>query len=89
MRTKIVEAEGGGFYLKALLIRFGDEEWSRPSLLAWEVAGMPIPLLAQEGWGTESFYICLLSASAGGAMFNLKRRPEDARYDVEKAPAVT
>ena len=88
MRTKILEAEGGGFYLKALLIRFTDE-WAIPSALRQEVMGDRFSLLRQEGWGPQHFYIALLSRHTGGAMFELGNSPQTAQYDVAKAPAVT
>ena len=63
MQHKLFEATIGGLYLKAVIGRFDEADWSRPSLVAKEFNGSNIPLLLQEG---HSYFILNLSKGTGG-----------------------
>ena len=86
MRLRIVEGLYDGLYLKAMLGRFDEDDWSRPALATHYALpdSRSISLLKQEGWTREHFLIMDLSCGCGGALFRFGGK---ARWDIENAPA--
>lgn len=91
MRYKFVEALANELYLKALIGRFDDADYRRPSIEATRFmreqygASAPVSLLRHEGHQPESAFIILdLSKGSGGAIFVFGG---NADADVKSAPA--